>query len=109
MTRAARDALLADPATPTSIRMVPHTEGGRPAGMRLYGIRRTSVAGALGFQNGDTILDVNGRSVATPDAALEAYSELRDADRLEVHLLRRGEPRTLVVTIVETLGAPAVP
>lgn len=79
----------------TSARIIPHQTDGQVDGLRLYGIRRASILAALGFQNGDTVTTINGRDVASPDAALEAYAELRTADRIEVAVQRRGMPLTL--------------
>ena len=79
----------------TSARILPHQTDGQVDGLRLYGIRRQSVLAALGFQNGDTVTTINGRDVSSPEAALEAYSELRAAARIEVVVQRRGAPITL--------------
>lgn len=93
-----------DAALMRSARIVPNMVDGEITGLRLFGIRRSSLLSALGFQNGDTVLDVNGRALAEPDQALEAYAALRGADRYEVHLERRGEARTHVIRIVDALG-----
>lgn len=92
-------------------RVIPYEVDGVPAGLRLYGVRRASFFGQLGFENGDTILDVNGHALANPEAALEAYAVLRDADRYEVHLERHGDARTHVIRVVDhfTSDTPAAP
>ncbi|MFW6087580.1 MAG: type II secretion system protein GspC, partial [Myxococcota bacterium] len=63
-----------------SARIIPHEEGGRTVGVKLYGIRRNSVLGKLGVQNGDTLRNINGFDMTSPDSALQAYTKLRDAD-----------------------------
>ncbi|MBW2455512.1 MAG: PDZ domain-containing protein [Deltaproteobacteria bacterium] len=80
-----------------SARIIPKLEGGKVVGMKLYGIRRSSVLGALGFQNGDTITAINGQPVASPDRMLELYSKLTPTPGAEatVEVLRKGEPITL--------------
>lgn len=78
-----------------SARVVPHQEGGATAGLKVYGIRRNSLLGRLGVQNGDMLRTINGFDMTSPDSALEAYSNLRGADRLTVSLVRRGQPLTL--------------
>ena len=105
--RGVRDALAGDRAAfGRIVRLIAAEEGGQTVGVRLYGVRPTSLSGVLGFENGDLIVDVNGRTFVTAAAMDEVVAELRTADRLELHVVRRGEPLTIVVSIVETLGAP---
>ena len=54
---------------------------------------------ALGFANGDTIQRINGLALTSADRALEVYTKLRDAPRLEFELVRRGRPVTLTIEI----------
>jgi hypothetical protein len=98
------DALVADQnALMRSARIIPHEENGRVVGIKVFGVRRGTLLGALGIMNGDTIRTINGRSIADPESALETYAALRGATRVEVELERRGERRTHVYRIVETL------
>ncbi|MFN2168230.1 MAG: type II secretion system protein GspC, partial [Anaerolineae bacterium] len=73
-----------------SARIVPHEVDGKVVGVKLYGIRRNSLLGQLGLQNGDLMRGINGYDMTSPDRALEAYSKLRSADNLSVALQRRG-------------------
>ncbi len=68
-----------------SARVIP-----QPDGMRVFGVRRDSVLGQLGIQNGDAIRTVNGFDVTDPLVALEALPQLRGAEHLTVSLVRRG-------------------
>jgi general secretion pathway protein C len=72
-------------------RVVPHEEGGRVVGVKLYGIRRSSLLGRLGIQNGDMLRTINGYDMSSPDGALEAFARLQSADRITVNLARRGQ------------------
>ncbi len=76
-------------------RVIPHEEGGRVQGVKLYGIRRSSLLGRLGIQNGDMLRTINGYDMTAPDSALEAYARLRNADRITVNLTRRGQEQTI--------------
>lgn len=76
-------------------RVIPHEEGGRTVGVKLYGIRRNSLLGRLGVQNGDMLRTINGYDMASPDSALEAYARLRTADHLTLSIVRRGQPTTI--------------
>jgi general secretion pathway protein C len=109
-----------DPDSPTfaegpaglmrSGRVIPHTGAdGAVDGLRLFGIRRSSALGALGFQNGDTVLRIHGQPIASPDSALEIYTQVRTADRVEVELERRGQPLTLVYVRRSAARRPAQP
>lgn len=75
----------------SSARVVPHEENGQVIGVKLYGIRRNSLLGKLGLQNGDLLRTINGFEMSSPDTALEAYSRLRTASNLAVAVVRRGQ------------------
>lgn len=91
-------------AAMTQARVIPHMENGVESGLRFYGIRRSSVLGALGLQNGDTLTHLDGRPLTSADMALEAYARHRDFQRVTIQLLRRGQPMTLTY-----VRAPARP
>jgi general secretion pathway protein C len=94
--RALIESTLQDPASSLrSIRAIPHSEDDRMVGVKLYGIGRGSLLHTLGLQNGDVLLAINGLDVATTDAALDAYAQLRSASNLSVSLERRGQPMTV--------------
>ncbi len=101
ITRDAADALAAEGAALRSARVIPHQENGRVIGVKLYGVRRRSAFGVLGIQNGDMVRTVNGHDISNPEAALEAYAQLRSAERFTVQLVRRGQPRTHTYRIVD--------
>jgi type II secretory pathway component PulC len=98
--RSTVDRVLTNPmAIAKGARIVPAMKNGRPDGMKLYAIRPSSLWAALGFQNGDTVHSINGVELDDASKALDAYTKLRDATRLEIELSRRGRPETLVITI----------
>ncbi|MEM9728717.1 MAG: type II secretion system protein GspC [Myxococcota bacterium] len=76
-------------------RVIPHEENGRIVGMKLYGIRRTSLLGKLGIRNGDMLRTINGFDMTSPDTALEAYSRLRTADQLSLAVKRQNKEMTI--------------
>lgn len=85
-----------DATSPTArfVRAVP-----RDGGIAVYGVRRASLLGRLGIQNGDVLVSVNGRSLASPAGAVEAYAALRHERAFFVRLARRGEERLHVYRI----------
>jgi general secretion pathway protein C len=76
-------------------RVIPHEEDGRVVGVRLYGIRRTSLLGRLGVRNGDMLRTINGFDMTSPDSALEAYTRLRTADKLTLAVKRQNNDMTI--------------
>ena len=96
------DKVLANPmAIAKGARVVPAVKDGKPAGFKLYAIRPSSVYAKLGLANGDTVEKVNGYALTSADAALEVYTKLREAKRVELDVVRRGKPVRLVWIIKE--------
>jgi general secretion pathway protein C len=90
------DRLLANQAALMSAaRVIPHEEDGRTVGMKIYGIRRSSLLGRLGIQNGDMLRTINGFDLTDPTALLQAYTTLRSADHLSMQVMRRGQPMSM--------------
>lgn len=87
------DPIAADPMHfAKGARVVPSVKDGKPYGFKLYAIRPGSFYARLGIHNGDTILRVNGHLLEGMDKALEIYTSVRTADKIEVELIRRGKP-----------------
>jgi membrane-associated protease RseP (regulator of RpoE activity) len=94
------DSVLANPmGIAKGARVVPAVKDGKPAGFKLYAIRPSSIFAALGFENGDTIVKINGMDMTSADKALEVYTKLRDAKKLTVIIERQGKTVTLTYTI----------
>jgi general secretion pathway protein C len=83
----------------SSARIVPHEENGQVVGVKMYGIRRNSLLGKLGMQNGDLLRTINGFEMSSPDTALEAYARLRSASNLSVAVVRRGQAMNLTYDV----------
>jgi general secretion pathway protein C len=80
-------------------RIIPFEENGRVVGVKVYGIRRSSLLGKLGVQNGDVLRTINGFDLSSPDSALEAYTKLREMDQFSIAMIRRGQPRTMEYSV----------
>ncbi len=76
-------------------RIIPYEENGRVIGVKVYGIRRSSLLGRLGVQNGDVLRTINGFDLSSPDSALEAYTKLREMGQFTIAMVRRGQPRNM--------------
>jgi general secretion pathway protein C len=75
----------------TKARIVPSFKNGVANGFKLFSIVPDSLYAKIGVQNGDVIHRINGYEMNSPDKALEIYQKLRDANRIEIELERRGE------------------
>lgn len=94
------DRLLSNQAALMSAaRVIPHEVDGRVVGVKIYGIRRSSLLGHLGIQNGDMLRTINGYDLTDPTGVLDAYSHLRQADQLSISMERRGAPVTMEYSI----------
>lgn len=74
------------------VRMLPHIKGGSPGGLKLYGIRKSSVLGHLGFRNGDVLVSMKG-----PKQVKHKFSSLGGSTSVQVK--RKGKPLTLRFTV----------
>ncbi len=81
------------------VRIVPSLVDGKPDGFKLYAMRPHSVLTTLGFRNGDTLETINGYELTSPENALVAYMQLRNATEFAVRIVRHGEPLTLTYEI----------
>ena len=88
-------ALLAQGSLFRTARLIPQEENGRVTGMKIYGIRRSSLLGRLGVQNGDTLRTINGFDLTSADSMVEAYTRLRTSPDFSLAVVRRGEPATI--------------
>jgi general secretion pathway protein C len=84
------DRLLSGGITPPWPRIVPESRNDALAGFRVFGIGRDSPFAALGLSNGDLLLSVNGRSIATAEAAMAAFAPLRAASHVWLEVERDG-------------------
>ncbi len=106
--RSGLDAQLADlDALARQARIVPNFRDGVYQGFKLVGIRPGSLYRALGIRSGDVIMTVNGAAISSPNEALTLFETLREAQRIEFGVERRGREITVVYQIVEAFpGTP---
>ena len=90
------DQLLENPEQLYSqIRAVPHKgPDGQVDGYRLSGIRRKSVFHKLGIKNGDIVHGVNGQSLTSMSAAMDAFNGLQNDKNFSFELTRRNNRKT---------------
>lgn len=71
-------------------RIVPAFKDGVAQGFKLFSIRPDSIYTKIGIQNGDVIKRINGYDLNSPEKALEIYSKLKDASRIDIEVERNG-------------------
>jgi general secretion pathway protein C len=71
-------------------RIVPAFKDGVAQGFKLFSIRPDSIYTKIGVQNGDVIRRINGYDLNSPEKALEIYSKLKEASRIDIELERNG-------------------
>jgi hypothetical protein len=94
--------LLGDPSKLTrQVRIMPSVKDGVVRGFKFYGIRPGSLPKLLGMRNGDLLTAVNDLPLTSIDQTIGAVGRLRRADELRLAIERKGEPLTLVLSIIE--------
>ena len=83
----------------TQIRAVPHFDGGKSIGFRLFAIRQNSIFDQIGLRNGDIIQNINGTEINDPSQALQLFQQLRNESDLSVEIQRNKQPVTLKLSI----------
>jgi general secretion pathway protein C len=71
----------------------------RDGGLQVSRLQRGSLLQQAGLSEGDVIVAINGRRVASLGELASVYPEVEGASNLEVQVLRNGEPVTLGVAI----------
>ncbi len=71
-------------------RIVPAFKDGVSQGFKLFSIRPDSIYTKIGIQNGDVIKRINGYDMNSPEKALEIYSKLKEAARIDIEVERNG-------------------
>lgn len=84
-------AILAQPRLLGPVRPAMASEGGRPAGVRLSGIRPGSGLALLGLQSGDRLVQVNGADVSDTRAMVQLYAGLQSASHVSATVNRGGQ------------------
>ncbi|WP_224366626.1 type II secretion system protein GspC [Hyalangium versicolor] len=80
-------------------RIVPSFRGGTAQGFKLFAMKPDSLYARLGMKNGDILQRINGFTMDDPARALEAYSHLKGASRIELEIERDGQPLRKTYTV----------
>ncbi len=75
-------------------RIVPYFKDGKAEGFKLFAIRPNSLYQHLGLRNGDIVCKINGKTIDSPQRALELYANLKQHKTIKVEIIRNEKPRT---------------
>lgn len=85
--------LVSGAVKPGAVRITPLPgEHGQLAGLRVWGVRPGTLAGALGLRNGDTLTEINGARIANANVLLDVLGKLDTLNVVEVDGTRGGKP-----------------
>jgi type II secretory pathway component PulC len=103
MPRATAEYVFGNPvATMKGMHVFQARKNGQPAGLKVLSVRPSSVFAKIGLQTGDTIEDINGIEVTTPDKALEIFMKLQKVSDVAISVTRRdGNPVQLHIAITK--------
>jgi general secretion pathway protein C len=73
--------------------------GGDQQGYRLQAGSSSELLGQLGLQNGDILTEVNGMPLRSNADVMQAYKEMKNAEKLQIQFLRNGIQQTMEYTI----------
>lgn len=76
-------------------RPVAEREDGGARGVRLFGVTKTGLLGALGIRNGDRLESISGKKIASVPELLSAFRALGSATSWTLELARYGRPLEL--------------
>jgi len=74
------------------MRAMPMMDHGEIKGLRLYGVKPTSVAGAIGLKSMDVLSGIDGEPIKTAQQLLDLYSKLDKLNGIELQGTRGTKP-----------------
>jgi type II secretory pathway component PulC len=75
--------------------VAPYVINGQQEGLSITGLDDLSMAGYLGFKNGDIIQNVNGQVLTDKQKAFQVLKKARSQSSLSVQLLRNKQKMDL--------------
>ena len=83
----------------TQARVRPYFRRGKPEGLIVSQIQPDSVFSSLGLMNGDILVNVNGKQIASPEEALTLYNNLKSGSEVSIEVTRRGQKKMFTYQI----------
>ena len=92
----------------SKVRVEAALDQGRFTGFRILELRPAQFWAGVDLQPGDVVTSVNGMPIQRDTEAYEAFQALKEAQRLDVDLLRNGEARRLSYRIIQQAGSTTI-
>jgi hypothetical protein len=86
-------------AKPGGVRAQPVFDHGEIKGVRLFGVRPCTVAGAVGLANGDTLTAIDGAPLRNMQQLLDLYVQLDQLAAVELSGTRAGKPLVRILRL----------
>ncbi|MFH1351205.1 MAG: type II secretion system protein N, partial [Pseudomonadota bacterium] len=77
------------------VRIKPHFKDSKPDGFQISQIKKGSIIGNMGFQDGDILKSVNGQEIRSAEDILKLYNTLKDSNFFSMGIVRKNEAVTL--------------
>ncbi|MEO8846152.1 MAG: hypothetical protein ABI591_26985 [Kofleriaceae bacterium] len=92
--------LVSGAVKPGAMRVQPLPDGnGGMKGLKLFGIRGTSLAGTVGLQNGDTLVAINNNKIQNAQSLLDVYTHMDTMNVVELDGTRGDKPLALTLRL----------
>ncbi len=87
--------LVANGGRNAGARAMPVMKNGKVDGLRFYGVRSSSLAGAIGLRSGDIVQAIDGDKIQTMQQLLDIYAKLDKLGGVELQGTRAGKPLSI--------------
>ncbi len=84
---------------PGGMRVLPLSENGELKGLRLFGVRGTTIANKVGLQNGDTLVAINNTKIKSAQSLLDVYTHIDTLNVVELDGTRGTKPLALTLRL----------
>lgn len=81
------------------VRLIPVVKNGETVGFKFTYVNPRSILYKYGLRTGDFIKSINGMPVRTAEEAFKIYNMLRNENRVELEIERRGKRKVIVYEI----------
>jgi len=91
--------LVSGAVKPGGMRFQPVTEDGQLKGLKLFGVKNTTIANKVGLQNGDTLVSINNNPIKSAQSLLDVYTQLDTLNTVELDGKRGDKPLALTLRL----------
>ena len=78
---------------------VPNIQGGKLLGFTLWSITPDSIFEKLGFQDGDTVTNINGNELVDAGQAIKVLNSMRNSKDVSIAYTRKGANKQMRINI----------